>query len=161
MLHEETGAAHELIRLLGQDPLGDLGAVVDLIDLGLFLVLNDESLLKDLVKTRLDILVIHLVLVIFPFFRDRGCEWGNRDDRYDVGQDVVIKDVLGVEVVDILDELVVEIFDKIFDVKVLVELVGFIHIVEVIGHLFVLQVVRSPREHNRSAPLHTRYGDTE
>ena len=71
VLDEETGAAHELVRLLGEDTLGPFGAVVglhDLLVLG-FLLLDDETLLQDLVQAGLDILVVDLLLVLFPLLR--------------------------------------------------------------------------------------------
>ena len=68
MLDQETGAAHELVGLLGQHPLVALGLVLlvrRLLVLGL--VLDDQALLEDDVQARLDVLVVGLLFFLLFF----------------------------------------------------------------------------------------------
>src|SRR5580658_7898703 len=63
VLHEEAGATHELVGLLGQDALGRLGTILGVGQLVVFrLILDDESFLQDHVETGFDVLVLGLLL---------------------------------------------------------------------------------------------------
>src|SRR5580698_7787727 len=65
VLHQEAGAAHELVGLLGQHPLVALGLVLlvgRLFVLGL--VLDDQALLEDHIEAGFDVFVVGLLLFL-------------------------------------------------------------------------------------------------
>ena len=141
MLHQEARAADELVGLLRQHPLRRLAAVLGvgrLVVFGLFL--DDEALLQDDVKARLDVFVIGLlVVVIIAFFRRRGSGgWRalgtlDDDDGGDgvvgviVGQGIVIIIVVGQGIV--LEVVVLEIIDfEVLEGLVAVLELSLIHI---------------------------------
>src|ERR1700722_12531493 len=118
VLDQETRTAHELVGLLGQDPLVALGLVLLV---GRFfvlgLVLDDQALLEDHIQAGLDVLVVGLlflllVVAVAGFLHD--CSRRRRQDFVDlVGYFLVL-------VVDVdSDHVVIVVFERVdFEVVV-------------------------------------------
>src|SRR5580704_4449058 len=118
VLDQETGAAHELVGLLGQHAFVALGLVLlvrRLLVLGL--VLDDEAFLEDDVQAGLDVLVVGLLFLFFlvaltRLLDDRGRRGGQ--DLVDVSLRLVVLLVEDDEIVIVVCERVdFDLFERV------------------------------------------------
>jgi len=136
VLDQEAGPADELVGLLGEHSLGDLGTVVGVDNVVVFgFVLDDEALFQDDVQAGLDVFVLGLVFfLLVGLFGGRGSGSGSGSGGDGDGY---------------LDDIASDLFEGVVDVDVVVD---FDVIDKVFGSSASTSATSSSRSSSSSGP---------
>jgi hypothetical protein len=130
VLHQETRLTDELVGTLRDDggiAFSTIIGIGDVVFVGLG-VFDDEAVLQNVVKTRLDVVRVLFVIVVFVFFG------GRNDRRRKSSADVVVFDEINVDGEIFVVE--VTLYRVLISIELLAEIVFEVRFVEVVDGLF-------------------------